>query len=60
MGTRESEGCIVAMKVGNGVAPGPSGAKAARVSMSSREATCPALDAGLHVNRMLRGNESRP
>jgi hypothetical protein len=35
-GARESEGCKVAVKSGNGVAPGPGRAKAARVDASFR------------------------
>ena len=35
-GTRESEGCKVALTSGNGVAPGPGRAKAARVDASFR------------------------
>ncbi len=39
MDVRESEGCIRAEKLGNGVAPGPSGAKAARVVVNFRRET---------------------
>ena len=38
---RESEGCKVAVTPGNGVAPGPGRAKAARVDVSFRRETCP-------------------
>jgi len=40
---RESEGCGVAMTPGNGMAPGPGRAKAARVDASFRRETCPTL-----------------
>ena len=41
MGARESEGCIRAETSGNGVAPGPGRAKAARVDVNFRREPCP-------------------
>jgi hypothetical protein len=38
---RESEGCTVASTSGNGLAPGPGRAKAARVDVSFRREPCP-------------------
>ena len=43
MGTRESEGCIRAVTSGNGRAPGPGRAKAARVGVIFRRDPWPAL-----------------
>jgi hypothetical protein len=42
-GGRESEGCIGAVTSGNGVAPGPGRAKAARVGVNFRREPCPML-----------------
>ena len=42
-GARESEGCKVALTSGNGVAPGPGRAKAARVDASFRREPWPTL-----------------
>jgi hypothetical protein len=42
-GGRESEGCIGAMTLGNGVTPGPGRAKVARVGVNFGREPCPML-----------------
>jgi len=56
MGAGESEGCIRAPTSGNGVAPGPGRAKAARVGVSFWRAPRPMLDVGPLVTRTPGGN----
>jgi len=50
-GARESEGCKVALTSGNGVAPGPGRAKAARVDASFRREPWPTLRRGEACHR---------